>query len=107
MLFQGLCDTIKILVRLGQRAAFRSNVAIMESIERSLKLGKNFKRDFYATQRIVNAVAAIIPRPDCRAWTKGIATSSPHRVPIDHAEPQVILHRLAFDNLIRIVPAKG
>ena len=36
-----------------------------------------------------------------------IAARAPHRVPIGHAEAELVLHRLAFHQLVRIVVPEG
>ena len=49
---------------------------------------------------------AALPGPQHRARPERIGAGAPHRVPVGHAEAEVVLHRLAFDHFALVVVAE-
>ena len=52
-------------------------------------------------------VGAVFPRPHGAAGAERVAAHAAEGVPVAHGEAQVLLHRLAFDHLVRVVVPEG
>ena len=56
---------------------------------------------------VLDRVGAVFPGPDGAAGAERIGAGAAERVPVDDAEPQVVLHRLAVDHFVRVVVVEG
>jgi hypothetical protein len=97
---------VEILVRLGQRAALRRDVAVVEAIERRAELFEKLEPDADAIDGVLDRVGAAFPGPQHGSRPERIAARSAHRMPIGYAEAEVVFHRLAFDQFAFVVMAK-
>ena len=104
--FEDLDDFVQIGVGFLERVAFRSDVAIMEAEIRHLQFFQHFEEDGNAFLSVSDAIAAVVPRHVHRRGAERVRAVSSHAVPERGAEAQVIFHRLAFDEFVRIVIAE-
>ena len=95
------------MLRLGQRGAFGGDVAVVEAVERGAELLDELEGHAGAVDGVLDRIGLAFPRPQHRARPERIAAGAPHRVPIGHAEAEVVLHRLAFDQFALVVVAEG
>ena len=105
--FSTLTIVVKVLVRLRQSLAFRRHVAIVEGVERSAQLLDELEGCMDAVLRVFDGVGAVFPRPVHRPGPERIAACAAERVPVDHAEAEMLLHRLAFHEFVLVVPTEG
>lgn len=103
----GLDHLIEVLVAVGQLLAFRGDVSVVEAEERGAELFHELEADTHAVHGILDRVLAGFPRAEHRAGAERVGAGATKRVPIGDAEPQLVLHRLAFHLLVRVVVAEG
>ena len=107
LLLEHLHHRIEVAIRLGEVRALGSHVAIVEGIERRPELLDELERDAGPLLGVFDGVRAVVPRPHRRARPERIGAHAAERVPIDDAEPQVVLHRLAGHLFVLVVVAEG
>ena len=100
---QDLDDLVEVGVALFECFSLGRDVAVVERVERRAELLKELKSDQSFALRIRDRSATIVPRPIGGTRTKRIAKGITERMPVHHREPQVLLERLAPDDLVRIV----
>ena len=105
--FENLGDGIEVFVRLAECFAFGGDVAIVERVKGRGELGSDLKGNAGAVAGVFDGIAAVIPGAKGGAGAEGITTGAAHSVPIDDAEPEVVLHRFAFNHFAFVVPAEG
>ena len=106
LFFEHLDDRVEIAVGLGEVRAFRGDVAIVERVERVAELLHELERHAGAVLGVLDRVGAVFPGPHGAAGAERIGARAAERVPVDDAEPQVVLHRLAADLFVGVVVAK-
>ena len=98
---------VEIPVGLDQTAAFRRDVAVMETPEGRLDLDEELEGGIHPRLGDGDGILALLPRADDGARTEWIGAYSAKRMPIGDGEAQVLLQRLAVDHLVRIVVLEG
>ena len=106
LLLEHLDHRVEVLVGLGQRGALGGDVAVVEAIERCAELVDELEGHGHAVDRIFDRVGRPFPGPPHRARSERVAARAAKRVPIGHAEAEMILHRLAFDQFAGVVVAE-
>ena len=101
-----LTTASKFLFVSASVSPFGSHVAVVERVVGSAQLLDELERRPHATHRILDRVAAVVPRPDHGSRAERITARSAKRVPVDDAEAKMLLHRLAFHDLVFVVPAE-
>ncbi len=102
-----LTTASRFLLVSAERGPFGGDVAVVEAVERRAELLEELEGDADAADGVFDRIVLRLPRPEHGARPEGIAARAPHRVPIGHAEAQVVLHRLAFDQFVLVVVAEG
>ena len=75
----------------------------MPAIIRCVEFLDEFERHARALLGVGHGVRAVVPRTLHSACAERIAARATERVPIHHRETHVIAHRLALDDLVRVV----
>ena len=75
----------------------------MEGVERVAEFFHKLERHADAVLSVFDRVRPVFPGADGATGAKGIGASAAERVPIDDAEPEVVLHRLAADLFVGVV----
>ena len=78
----------------------------MERVVRGVQFLKKLERSPGPVASVFDGLGAIVPRSHHRRATEWIRTSSPKCVPINNGKPQMLLHGLAGNHFIRVVPAE-
>jgi hypothetical protein len=84
----------------------RRHVAIMERVKRRAELFRDLKKSRHARLRQFEPALAAIPGANRRRPAKHIGPLPAHRMPVNHREAQMIAHRLALDDFLRVVVLK-
>jgi hypothetical protein len=103
LLLEFLGDGIENLVRFGEVRAFGRDVAVVPAVVRHAEFLHELERDIDALERHLDGIGAVFPRAHGAAGAERVAAHSAERVPVAHREPQVLAHRLAFDQLVGVV----
>ncbi len=106
LFLEDLHHGVEVLVGFGQRGALGGDVAVVEAIEGNAELLEELEAHADAVLGVLDGVGLALPGPQHGARPEGIAAGAPHRVPIGDAEPEMVLHRLAFDRLAGVVVAE-
>src|SRR5690606_31632980 len=96
-------DLVEVLVRLGERAAFRRDVAIVKAPEWRANFLEEFKRSIHAHLGDGDGVLALFPRAHDGAGAERIRADAAERMPIGDREAQMLAHRLPVVHLVGIV----
>ena len=96
-------DPVQILVRFGQTGTFRSDVTVMERPKGALDFTEELKSRIQTSQCHGDRIRTALPRANDGSGTERIGSGSTERMPIRNGKTQVLLHRLAVNDLIRIV----
>ena len=87
--------------------AFGGDVAVVEAVERRAELLEELEGHPHAVLGVLERIVARLPRADHGAGAERVAAGPAERVPVGHAEAEVVLHRLAFDHFVGVVTAEG
>jgi hypothetical protein len=107
LVLQGRDDRGEIPFALGQGPALGRDVAVVEAVEVDPALGEELEEHRDPPPGVVERVAAVVPRHLGGAHPEGVGERVPHGVPVGAREPKVLAHRLALDEGIGVVVAKG
>lgn len=100
-------DAIKIRVGFSERGAFGRDVAIVKAVVIDAALAQKFEERIGAAQAVVNVITAIVPRHARGGASKWICESVAHGVPVARRKAQVIMHGLAFDEIVGAIVAEA
>ena len=103
LVLQNLDHLVEVRVALLERLALGGDVAVVEGIEGDAELLEELERGVDLTLRISDRAAAVVPGTHRRAHAERVRQRVAERVPVDNREPQVLLERLASDDLVRNV----
>ena len=78
-----------------------------KQIERGAELLDELEGHVGAVDGVVDRIGRALPRPQHGSRPERIAARAPHRMPIGHAEAEVVAHRLALDQFALVVMAEG
>ena len=98
---------VEILVRGGEALALGRDVAIMKGIVRCAELLHELERDLNSLLGVLDRLGTVVPRAQRGAHAERVGEGVPESVPVDDGEPEVILHGLALDDFVLVVPLKG
>ena len=101
--FESLGNLLEIRMSLRPSRPFGRNVPIVEAIVVNLVLIEELEEYRNPLERVVERLAAVIPRHQGRAHSKGISQPIAHAMPVGGTEAQVILHTFPGDLLVGIV----
>ena len=107
LLLEEIGDGVEVGNGLGKRGAFRRGVDIVEGEEGHIEQAKQLESDIGLGARHRHRIRAMMPGPQERLATKGIAAGPAERVPVTDGETQVILEPLPTNDTILVVPAEG
>ena len=94
LLLEEIGDGVEVGNGLGKRGAFRRGVDIVEGEEGHIEQAKQLESDIGLGARHRHRIRAMMPGPQERLATKGIAAGPAERVPVTDGETQVILEPL-------------
>ena len=100
---EDLDDLVEVGVALLEVVALGGDVAIVERVERGAELLEELEGDLGLALGVGDRVGAVVPGPQRRADAERVGERIAERVPVDDREPEVLLHRLAVDDLVGIV----
>ena len=103
LVLDDLDDLVEVGVALLEGRAFGRHVAVVEGEEGHAQLLEELERRLDPDPGPFHPVDAVVPGPDGGAGAEGIAQRVGHRVPVDHREPEVVLHGLVADHLVGVV----
>jgi hypothetical protein len=95
--------TTAVRVALSEGVAFGGNITVVEAVEADAELLQELEGDTDSLLGHLDAVGAIFPRADGTAWAKRISALTTEGMPVGDGEAEPVVHRLAFDDLIRLV----
>ena len=107
LLLDDLHHGVEVLIALGQRSALGGNVAVVKTEEWRAQLLHELEGHANAMNGVVYRVLDAFPGTEHGAGTEGIGAGTPHRVPICHAEAELVLHALAGYHFILVIVAEG
>src|SRR5471032_1268519 len=90
-------------VCLGGVCTLGRDVSIMEGVKGRAEFFDELESGAGSLLRVFDRVAAVIPWPQRGAWAKGVGERITKRMPVDNAEPQMVLHRAALDLFVLVV----
>ena len=97
---EDLDDLIEIGVALLEVVAFGGDVAIVERVERGAELLEELEGDLGLALGVRDGVGAVVPGPQRGADAERVGENVTERMPVDDREAEVLLHRLAVDDLV-------
>ncbi|MNF82191.1 hypothetical protein D3C84_644910 [compost metagenome] len=100
--FEQSNDNVEVLVRFLQRRTFWSDITVMESVERNVQLLHELEVCFNACFCFVKSAQAI-PSTYSRTSAEWIRAVCRESVPVCYCITEVLLHRFAEYDLLRIV----
>ena len=100
---EDLDDLIEVGVALLEVVAFGGDVAIVERVEGSAELLEQLEGDLGSALGVGDRVGAVVPGPQGGADSERVGENVTERMPVDDGEAEVLLHRLAVDDLVGIV----
>ena len=106
-LLEHLGHSIQILVAGGQTGSLGSHIPIVKGVIRSPKFFHELESDPSPILSVLHRIGAIVPRSQGSAHTERVGQWVAESMPINHGEPQVVLHRLPFHLLILVVVFEG
>jgi hypothetical protein len=90
---------------LGDRLRLGHHVDVVEAVERHVEPGEEVERSGALGRRGGAVVGARVPRAAEGACAEDVRARPAERVPEAHREAQVVLHPLARDHAVLVVPA--
>ena len=99
-----LCTGVQVGVAFCQCLALWSKVDVMERVVTYAELLEKFKGNAAAALCVLYAIRAVLPWTlNGAGGTERIAANAPERVPPADCKATPLLHRLAQNNLVRVV----
>ena len=100
-------DSVEVGVRFLERRPVRRDVAIVPAVVGGSELRHELERHVDPIERVLDRIGSVVPGA-VQCWrAERVRTGPAEGVPVADGEPEQVLHRLAFDHLIRVVVLEG
>ncbi len=101
--FEFLDHLVEVAVAFREGAAFRGDVAVVEGVVRGAEFFAELEHDAGAFDGHGNGIGAVFPGAVPGAGAEHVGAHTPHGVPVDHREAQVVFHGFALDDLVGVI----
>ena len=101
--FQLIGDRVEGVVRGLEVVQFRRDVAVVEAVVADPALLHELEHRPDAALRVFDRIGSVVPGTLGGGTSKGVGETVAHRMPVGRGEAEMLTHRLAADDFIRVV----